>query len=142
MIRFSITFIPLDFAGLLLKMTFALRLLPGWNNYMPGWITCSIWESMPFIWGRYLNPPPMVMTRPIISGWTAGWEAMKHLADLSAGLHQKGIRLILDGVFNHVGRDFWAFRDVLEHREQSALFRLVLRVEFSAAQSLWGSLFL
>jgi glycosidase len=29
------------------------------------------------------------------------------------------MRLILDGVFNHVGRDFWAFRDVLSAREQS-----------------------
>ena len=27
-------------------------------------------------------------------------------------LHQNGIRVILDGVFNHVGRDFWAFADV------------------------------
>jgi len=44
----------------------------------------------------------------------------KSLSDLSSILHQKGIRLILDGVFNHVGRDFWAFRDVLERREQSA----------------------
>ncbi len=43
----------------------------------------------------------------------------KTLAELSTTLHQKGIRLILDGVFNHVGRDFWAFRDVLEHGEQS-----------------------
>jgi cyclomaltodextrinase len=42
------------------------------------------------------------------------------LARLSAALHQKGIRLVLDGVFNHVGRDFWAFRDMLERREQSA----------------------
>ncbi|MCI8478868.1 MAG: alpha-amylase [Oscillospiraceae bacterium] len=29
-------------------------------------------------------------------------------------LHENGIRVILDGVFNHVGRDFWAFRDVRE----------------------------
>ena len=29
-------------------------------------------------------------------------------------LHEHGIRVILDGVFNHVGRDFWAFRDVRE----------------------------
>jgi cyclomaltodextrinase len=42
------------------------------------------------------------------------------LARLSSTLHRKGIRLILDGVFNHVGRHFWAFRDVLERREQSA----------------------
>ncbi len=43
-------------------------------------------------------------------------ETLKHLA---AALHQNGIRLVLDGVFNHVGRDFWAFRDVQERREQS-----------------------
>lgn len=35
-------------------------------------------------------------------------------------LHRNGIRVILDGVFNHVGRDFWAFRDVQAHRERSA----------------------
>ena len=28
-------------------------------------------------------------------------------------------RQVLDGVFNHVGRYFWAFRDVMEKREQS-----------------------
>ena len=30
-------------------------------------------------------------------------------------LHAAGIRVVLDGVFNHVGRDFWAFRDVLQN---------------------------
>lgn len=34
------------------------------------------------------------------------------LANFSVALHANGIRLVLDGVFNHVGRDFWAFRDV------------------------------
>lgn len=34
------------------------------------------------------------------------------LRELVAELHRSGIRVILDGVFNHVGRDFWAFRDV------------------------------
>jgi glycosidase len=34
-------------------------------------------------------------------------------------LHGNGIRVVLDGVFNHVGRDFWAFRDVLQNRENS-----------------------
>ncbi|WP_316631546.1 DUF1653 domain-containing protein [uncultured Ruminococcus sp.] len=29
-------------------------------------------------------------------------------------LHQNGIRVILDGVFNHVGRDFFAFKDIQE----------------------------
>lgn len=33
--------------------------------------------------------------------------------------HEQGIRVILDGVFNHTGRDFFAFRDVKEKRENS-----------------------
>ena len=37
------------------------------------------------------------------------------LAALADDLHQRGMRLILDGVFNHVGRDFWAFRDVRQN---------------------------
>lgn len=35
-------------------------------------------------------------------------------------LKDNGIRIVLDGVFNHVGRGFWAFQDVLAHRESSA----------------------
>lgn len=34
-------------------------------------------------------------------------------------LHEAGIRVVLDGVFNHVGRGFWAFQDVLKNREAS-----------------------
>lgn len=34
-------------------------------------------------------------------------------------LHKADIRIVLDGVFNHVGRGFWAFQDVLENRENS-----------------------
>ncbi len=34
-------------------------------------------------------------------------------------LHEAGIRVVLDGVFNHVGRGFWAFQDVLKNRENS-----------------------
>ncbi len=38
----------------------------------------------------------------------------------SQEVHQHDFRLVLDGVFHHVGRDFWAFRDVLEHAQDSA----------------------
>ena len=34
-------------------------------------------------------------------------------------LHSEGIRVVLDGVFNHVGRGFTAFLDVLKNRENS-----------------------
>lgn len=33
--------------------------------------------------------------------------------------HEKGIRVVVDGVFNHTGREFFAFRDLQEKREQS-----------------------
>ena len=33
--------------------------------------------------------------------------------------HEKGVRVIFDGVFNHTGRDFFAFQDLKEHRENS-----------------------
>jgi len=34
-------------------------------------------------------------------------------------LHKEGIKVIVDGVFNHVGRGFFAFQDVLEKRWDS-----------------------
>ncbi|MGM9936081.1 MAG: alpha-amylase family glycosyl hydrolase [Candidatus Ornithomonoglobus sp.] len=34
-------------------------------------------------------------------------------------LHANGIKVVLDGVFNHVGRGFWAFVDVLQKRWDS-----------------------
>ena len=40
-------------------------------------------------------------------------------AVLCRALHGQGIHVVLDGVFNHVGRGFWAFRDVQEKREAS-----------------------
>ena len=42
------------------------------------------------------------------------------LAAVSRELHSRGIRLVLDAVFHHTGRDFWAFRDVREKGHASA----------------------
>jgi cyclomaltodextrinase len=33
--------------------------------------------------------------------------------------HANGIRVIIDGVFNHVGTSFWAFRDVVKNQQNS-----------------------
>ena len=33
--------------------------------------------------------------------------------------HKQGVRVIFDGVFNHTGRDFFAFKDLKENRENS-----------------------
>lgn len=40
-------------------------------------------------------------------------------AELTRKLHENGIRVILDGVFNHCGRDFFAFQDVRQNGEHS-----------------------
>ncbi|MDO5548345.1 MAG: alpha-amylase family glycosyl hydrolase [Eubacteriales bacterium] len=40
-------------------------------------------------------------------------------AEVCSTLHSKGIRIVLDGVFNHVGRGFWAFQDVQEKKWDS-----------------------
>ena len=34
-------------------------------------------------------------------------------------LHKNGIKVVLDGVFNHAGRGFFAFQDVVKNRENS-----------------------
>ncbi len=43
----------------------------------------------------------------------------KILKRLIEKLHANGIRILLDCVFNHTGTDFWAFKDVLKHGEES-----------------------
>lgn len=48
--------------------------------------------------------------------WTRGdllWVDMIRLA------HAHGLRVIIDGVFNHVGEEFWAFRDVRQRKAAS-----------------------
>ena len=36
-----------------------------------------------------------------------------------AACHERGQKVIVDGVFNHVGRDFFAFQELKEHRENA-----------------------
>lgn len=43
-------------------------------------------------------------------------EDFHHLVDYA---HRNGVRIILDGVFNHCGRGFFAFNDLLENQEYS-----------------------
>lgn len=43
-------------------------------------------------------------------------EDFKEVVD---ALHAHGIKVVLDGVFNHVGRGFFAFQDVIKNRENS-----------------------
>lgn len=46
-------------------------------------------------------------------------------------LHDNDIRVIIDGVFNHVGRGFGPFQDVLKNREQSQFVDWFARIDFN-----------
>lgn len=34
-------------------------------------------------------------------------------------VHERGMKIIIDGVFNHTGVQFWAFQDIVNYQEQS-----------------------
>ena len=42
------------------------------------------------------------------------------LKTVCKAIKDAGLKIMFDGVFNHVGRGFWAFRDVQEHKWDSA----------------------
>ncbi|MFI7602554.1 alpha-amylase family protein [Actinoplanes sp. NPDC049681] len=72
---------------------------------------------------------------PIFAAETHGYDTVDHFridprlgADsdfdtLIAASHERGLRVVLDGVFNHVGRGHPAFQDVLAHGDAAASAR-------------------
>lgn len=57
------------------------------------------------------------------------------LTNFIAKCHKNGIRVILDGVFNHTGRDFFAFKDIKLNREHSAYKDWYCNVNFGGNNS-------
>ena len=55
------------------------------------------------------------------------------LKNFVAACHAAGLRVIFDGVFNHTGRDFFAFKDLQAHRENSQYRDWYCNVNF------WGN---
>lgn len=62
------------------------------------------------------------------------------LRDLVREFHASHIRVVLDGVFNHVGRDFWAFRDVQQNGQNSPFCSWFRGLDF-AGRSPYGDAF-
>ncbi len=55
------------------------------------------------------------------------------LTNFVSECHKQGVRVILDGVFNHTGRDFFAFQDIKRNRENSQYKDWYCNVNF------WGN---
>ncbi|MFW5684272.1 MAG: alpha-amylase family glycosyl hydrolase, partial [Spirochaetota bacterium] len=53
------------------------------------------------------------------------------LAELVAAAHERGIRVVVDGVYNHVGRGFWAFERLRAEGPESAYRSWFRGVDFS-----------
>ncbi len=72
-----------------------------------------------------------VLLNPIFESDTHGYDTRDYtkidkrlgtnedFANVCAELKKADIKIVLDGVFNHVGRGFWAFQDVLQNRQNS-----------------------
>lgn len=55
------------------------------------------------------------------------------LKNFVAECHKQGVKVIFDGVFNHTGRDFFAFKDLKQNRENSRYRDWYCNVNF------WGN---
>ncbi len=54
-------------------------------------------------------------------------ESFKKICD---NLHANGIKILLDGVFNHVGRDFFAFKDIQQNGTNSTYCNWFYNIDF------------
>ena len=100
--------------------------------------TCNDGECVPRIrklmeWSDYFKELGIdsILLNPIFESDNHGYDTRdfknidcrlgtnKDFADVCKALHKEGIKVVLDGVFNHVGRGFWAFKDVQEKKWDS-----------------------
>lgn len=52
------------------------------------------------------------------------------LKELVRSAHEKGMKIMLDGVFNHTGTNFFAWQDILKHGKESKYFNWYLINDF------------
>jgi cyclomaltodextrinase len=86
---------------------------------------------------------------PIFASSTHGYDTIDHFeidrrlgdsADFDefiAAAHRRGLRVVLDGVFNHVGREFPAFRRAIAggpHSPEASWFRLTWPADLASGQ--------
>ena len=100
--------------------------------------TCNDGECVPRIrklmeWSDYFKELGIdsILLNPIFESDNHGYDPRdfknidcrlgtnKDFADVCKDLHEHKVKIVLDGVFNHVGRGFWAFKDVQEKKWDS-----------------------
>lgn len=100
--------------------------------------TCNDGECVPRIrklmeWSDYFKELGIdsILLNPIFESDNHGYDTRdfknidcrlgtnKDFADVCKDLHEYKVKIVLDGVFNHVGRGFWAFKDVQEKKWDS-----------------------
>jgi glycosidase len=97
------------------------------------------------VWGEHIRTLGCnaVYLGPVFESSTHGYDTVDyHMVDrrlgtnddlrtLIEGWHDLGLKVILDGVFNHVSRDFPAFRDLVTHGASSVYRDWFAGVDFS-----------
>lgn len=80
---------------------------------------------------------------PIFASTTHGYDTVDHFRidprlgddhdfdELVEAAHERGLRVLLDGVFNHVGREFPAFRRAIEGGPEASWFRIAGPAEYA-----------
>ena len=113
---------PLGFCGVPLANDFVS---------VPGFRLSKIYDWLPHLHQLRINA---LYLGPVFESSTHGYDIQDYtLIDRRLGdnanfkqlikdLHHNSIKVVVDAVFNHVGRDFFAFRDVCQHRQSSKYF--------------------
>ena len=84
-------------------------------------------------WSSYLESLGIssILLKPIFESDNHGYDTRDYkkidcrlgtnedFAEVCKDLHAHNVKIVLDGVFNHVGRGFWAFKDVQEKKWDS-----------------------
>lgn len=63
-------------------------------------------------------------------------ESFKNLVNV---MHKNNLKVVLDGVFNHCGRDFFAFQDLLKNKEKSKYCSWFSNLNFNNTNNLGDS---
>lgn len=101
---------------------------------------CKIEENIPYFKSLGVNA---VLFNPLFESETHGYDTVdfykvdRRLGDnedfkvLVKKLHKEGIKVVLDGVFNHTGREFAPFKEVRLHGESSD-YRFWFNINFNS----------